>query len=149
MLAPRDPSFQDEALRKQSTASSGSGAAPAPRGKAAGPTGPVDASLQQLPAAFRVPGAGGTQPPAPGTKVRRKKAKAKPAPLPASHTYENYRDRWDKFDVDAALAESDESEYEWVEVEVTLRLPSTQLRCLRRRPRENDILASCCAGGKC
>jgi hypothetical protein len=50
-------------------------------------------------------------------RVKKKKA-AKQLPgnpdgTAAGHTYDYFRDRWDKFDVDAALAEADEdTEYE-------------------------------------
>jgi hypothetical protein len=61
--------------------------------------------------------AGGTQA-ASGHKRKVKKQASQRLPQPlkdtaAGHTYDYFKDRWDKFDVDAALAEADEeTEYE-------------------------------------
>jgi hypothetical protein len=60
-------------------------------------------------------------------KKTSKKLLDKPTGTAAGHTYDYFRSRWDKFDVDAALAEvDDETEYETDDEDIILK-PAAQV----------------------
>lgn len=68
---------------------------------------------QQRPAApptVNAAAAAASGPAAPAPAQQQQQQKAAAGRHPAAHTYEHYRDKWDRFDVDAALAEEEEAE---------------------------------------
>eukprot|EP00873_Tetraselmis_striata_P018996 jgi/Tetstr1/439260/TSEL_027702.t1 len=83
----------------------GGGAPPGPRGRAAShaAVAPAPAHLQAPAAQLAKPGSAAA---ALNGKPRKKKSVAGVTKHAAAHTYEHYKDKWEKFDVDAALAES-------------------------------------------
>eukprot|EP00873_Tetraselmis_striata_P015733 jgi/Tetstr1/435997/TSEL_024878.t1 len=83
----------------------GGGAPPGPRGRAAShaAVAPAPAHLQAPAAQLAKPGSAAA---ALNAKPRKKKSVAGVTKHAAAHTYEHYKDKWEKFDVDAALAES-------------------------------------------
>ena len=95
----------------------GSGGAPAPRGKAAGSAIAAPPEHLQAPASQMHPDPRMRTSAKPSSAAKKKKKKPKGQQQQqqgpdsaAAHTYENYRSKWEKFDVDAALAEADGEE---------------------------------------
>ncbi|GFR44467.1 hypothetical protein Agub_g5728, partial [Astrephomene gubernaculifera] len=100
-----------KSIKKKERALAASGGAdqataPAPRGRASGAVAPAPAELMQP--ALGPKAASSTPKPKPATSSSSKQGAKEPiAKTAAAHTYSSYQ-KWDKFDVDAALASDDD-----------------------------------------
>ena len=97
--------WQEELKRKEKALKKGGGGQ-----GAAAPLPPVRGRAAEAAAGA---GLGGAPAPAPSPPAAATAAAAQAAPQqrhPAGHTYEHYREKWEKFDVEAALASSDEED---------------------------------------
>jgi len=93
-------------VRHSDRTSAGDNVIPEPRGRAASkPVGAAPAHLQNISERFRNPLGEDSQK---SSSQRRPGAREEqPSRNAAGHTYDSYRERWEKFDFDAALAEAD------------------------------------------
>lgn len=110
------------------SASDGATGVPAPRGRAGGGTVEAAPSHLQAPASqLQNPKGRAT-----AQKARKKKRRSNPKPSTAAgHTYQHYRDKWENFDVDAALAEVESEESTSEEEEARIEAANDELPPVR------------------